>query len=87
MSPPPPMPDAWRRALDATDEGRIWQANLQVDVASGNLPLGVYDALVQALEQASPDDPGSGPFRLSADAAALLLRDAVDVVSGAPDRF
>ena len=42
---------------------------------------------MHALEQASPDDPTPGPFRLSADAAALLLRDAVEVVAGAPDRF
>lgn len=86
MPPPPPPPEPWTRALEATPEGRIWLANLAVDVRSGNLPRPVYDALLDALTALTPE-AAPGPFRLAADATALLVADAVAAVSEAPDTF
>ena len=77
---------AWVHALRASAEGRIWWANLVLDVGSGNLPCAVFARLRATLRRAALA-PASGPHRLSADARALLLRDAVQVLDQAPASF
>lgn len=73
--------------LRATDEGRIWLANLAVDLDSGNLPAAAGEALLAAAAELNAPAGATDAFPLADDARAVLLTDLLAVVAADPGRF